>query len=387
VNPEGDLDRLAADVQVICETQIALFDHLPKEINYYCFLLHVSHEGYGGIEHVNSCSLLIHKFALPSINEPSRSKAYIELLGLFSHEYFHLWMVKQIKPAVFINYDLTKPNYTTQLWAFEGFTAYYDDLILVRAKLITRDQYFKILAENINKLFKTPGRKQQTLHSASFDAWIKFYKPDENSINSTVSYYLKGALLALCCDLQLRMAVDESNSLDNIMKLLWIEYGQKNRGVEENEIEALLIQFNKDLQALLTTGLKQTVELPIELILKKFGLALINNINAQALDFAAKLLDSHGGLFCQEVYQEGLLKAFGVQAGDILIACQSQRITYQNYQQLFQRYVNQRIELVIFREDKLKVLTGVLNPIFVNQLEIKLIPGFENNINKWLLDN
>jgi predicted metalloprotease with PDZ domain len=245
------------------------------------------------------------------------------------------------------------------------------------------------LAGNIDKLLKTPGRKQQTLHSASFDAWIKFYKPDENSLNSTVSYYLKGALLALCCDLQLRMSSEEkTNSLDNLMRLLWKEYGQVGRGVEENDIEALLVESNKEaLQVLLTQGLKQTVELPIEPILKAFGLELIKNINAQTLDFAAKLLDGPSGVMCQEIYLGGILQAFGLQAGDILVACQGHRITYQNYQLLFQRYINQNVNLTIFREDKLNVITNLLKPIFINQLEIKVMSGFENNINKWLLNN
>ncbi len=383
----GDLDKLAADVEKICQTQVEFFGGLPKEVQYYCFLLQVSGEGYGGIEHVNSCSLLINKFAIPAISDAPKSKEYISLLGLFSHEYFHLWMVKQIKPAVFLNYDLTQPNYTSQLWAFEGFTAYYDDLMLVRAGLISPPQYFAILAENIGKLFKNPGRKYQSLKDASFDAWTKFYKPDENSLNSTVSYYLKGALFALCCDLQLRLGSNHEKNLDNVMKTLWQKYGQLKLGVEEQEIEKIIGEFNIDgIQDLLIKGLSQTEELPLERVLKNFGLSLsaLLNVNTPLLDLGAKLLDYQGQLVAQEVYHEGVFQRLGIQAGDILVACQDHRMTNLNHQMLFQRYINKSVSITVFRDEKLMNLTGLLSPSFVKQYEINAITGFEHNINKWL---
>lgn len=390
---QGDLDRLTQDVQKICQTQVDFFKGLPKEINYYCFLLHVSAEGYGGIEHVNSSSLLINKFAIPVksnifSDDQEKPKAYIDLLGLFSHEYFHLWMVKQIKPSVFLNYDLTQPNYTTQLWAFEGFTAYYDDLMLVRAELISSQQYLKILADNISKLFNIPGRKYQTLKSASFDAWIKFYKPDENSINSTISYYLKGALLALCCDLQLRLESNHDDNLDVIMQQLWEKFGAPGIGVEEDDIEKLINQYQyPSVQDLLKLGLTQTDELPIESILKNFGLilqALPVSTGAQ-LNLAAKLIDCHTQVLCQEVYYDGILASLGVQSGDVLVACEEHRLTFQNYQTVFQRLMDQSVSLHVFRDDKLVTLSGRIESNFVKQLEIIPISGVEQNLNRWIL--
>lgn len=389
---QGDLERLAQDVQKICQTQVDFFKGLPKEVNYYCFLLHISAEGYGGIEHVNSSSLLINKFAIPVKNNilsenQEKPKEYIDLLGLFSHEYFHLWMVKQIKPSVFLNYDLTQPNYTTQLWAFEGFTAYYDDLMLVRAGVITSQQYLKILADNINKLSNIPGRKYQTLKSASFDAWIKFYKPDENSINSTISYYLKGALLALCCDLQLRLESNHDNNLDLIMQQLWEKFGKLGVGVEEDDIEKLINQYQyPSVQDLLKLGLTQTDELPIESILKNFGLilqALPISTGAQ-LNLAAKLIDCHTQVLCQEVYYDGILASLGVQSGDVLVACEKHRLTFQNYQTVFQRLMDQSVSLHVFRDDKLVSLSGWIEPNFVKQLEIIPISGVEQNLNRWI---
>lgn len=391
----GDLDRLTQDVQKICQAQVNFFKGLPKEVDYYCFLLHVSAEGYGGIEHVNSSSLLINKFAIPIKNNiisenKEKPKAYIELLGLFSHEYFHLWMVKQIKPTVFLNYDLTQPNYTTQLWAFEGFTAYYDDLMLVRAGLITPQQYLGILAENINRLFNIPGRKYQTLKSASFDAWIKFYKPDENSINSTVSYYLKGALLALCCDLQLRLESNHENNLDLIMKQLWEKFGALGIGVEEDDIEKLINQYQySSIQNLLKLGLTQTDELPLESVLQSFGLALkeLPNAATPLLNLAGKLIDCHTQVLCQEVYYDGILASLGVQPGDILVACEEHRLTFQNHQAVLQRFIDQDISLLVFRDDKLIKLSGIIHANFVTQLEITPLIGLEQNLNQWLSES
>lgn len=389
---EGDLDRLTQDVQKICQTQAEFFKGLPKEIKYYCFLLHVSAEGYGGIEHVNSSSLLINKFALPIkhnllSDSKQKPKAYIDLLGLFSHEYFHLWMVKQIKPAIFLNYDLTQPNYTTQLWAFEGFTAYYDDLMLVRSGLITPQQYLSILAENINKLFNIPGRKHQTLKSASFDAWTKFYKPDENSMNSTISYYLKGALLALCCDLQLRTESQHEHNLDMIMSQLWKNFGEPKVGVKEENIEELINQYQfHSVQELLKIGLNQTDELPIKSIFEKFGLVLneLPLAGMPMLNLSARLTECYTQVLCQEVYYDGILASLGVQPGDILVACNDHRLTFQNHQILLQRFVGQTVLLYVFRDDKLVELSGVIQPNFVKQLEISPISGLEENVNKWI---
>ena len=389
---QGDLDRLTQDVQKICQAQIDFFKGLPKEVNYYCFLLHVSAEGYGGIEHVNSSSLLINKFAIPIKNNiisdsKEKPKAYIDLLGLFSHEYFHLWMVKQIKPAVFLNYDLTQPNYTTQLWAFEGFTAYYDDLMLVRAGVISVQQYLAILAENINKLLNIPGRKYQTLKSASFDAWTKFYKPDENSMNTTISYYLKGALLALCCDLQLRLESRHEHNLDIIMKQLWEKFGERGIGVQEEDIEKIINQYQYlSTQNLLKLGLTQTDDLPIESIFKNFGLAL-NELplsSTPILNLSARLTDCYTQVLCQEIYYDGILASLGVQPGDTLVACGGHRLTIQNHQMVLQRFIDQTILLHVFRDDKLIELSGMIQPNFVKQLEIRPIAGFEENLNRWI---
>ena len=189
-----DLDRLAADLRAVCAYQARLFGALPLER--YLFLLTAVGDGYGGLEHRDSCSLLCARDDLPAAGERDASEGYRKFLGLCSHEYFHLWNVKRIQPAVFSTADLAREVHTTLLWAFEGITSYYDDLALVRSGRIPVQGYLELLARSISRLFRTPGRRRQSLAESSFDAWTKFYKADENAPNAIVSYYLKGSLVA-----------------------------------------------------------------------------------------------------------------------------------------------------------------------------------------------
>src|SRR5690606_34264547 len=161
----------------------------------------------------------------------AQEERYRTFLGLASHEYFHTWNVKRIRPAAFTPYDLSRENYTRQLWAFEGITSYYDDLALVRCGLMTREQYLRVLARTMTAVHRGSGRLKQSLADSSFDAWIKFYRQDENAPNAIVSYYAKGSLVAWALDLTVRKATAGRRSLDDVMRALWREYGLSGRGV------------------------------------------------------------------------------------------------------------------------------------------------------------
>src|SRR6218665_2191046 len=158
-------------------------------------------KGTGGWEQRNGSALTCGRADLPRRQESRASEGYTTLLRLISHEYFHTWNVKRLRPAEFASYDYSRENYTELLWFFEGFTSYYDDLLLRRAGLIDDATYLRLLGKAINQLLQTPGRTLQTVAQASFDAWVKYYRQDENTANATVSYYTKGALVALCLDL------------------------------------------------------------------------------------------------------------------------------------------------------------------------------------------
>jgi len=205
--PAFDGERLLRDSQKICETAIR-FWHGKKQSatphKNYVFMLNAVADGYGGLEHRNSTALICNRADLPRLDDAKQSEGYTTLLGLISHEYFHTWNVKRLRPAEFARYDYTQENYTELLWFFEGFTSYYDDLLLRRAGLIDDAQYLKLLNKTINQVLQTPGREVHSVAQSSFEAWTKYYRQDANSPNLTVSYYTKGALVALCLDLSLR---------------------------------------------------------------------------------------------------------------------------------------------------------------------------------------
>ena len=215
-----DGERLAADVQRICETEIRFWhDRKRPPHRNYLFMLNAVDDGYGGLEHRNSTALIASRRDLPKRGETRMTDGYVTLLGLISHEYFHTWNVKRLRPAEFTHYDYSRENYTQLLWFFEGFTSYYDDLLLRRGGLIDDATYLKLLNKTINQVLQTPGRDVQAVAQASFDAWVKYYRQDENTANATVSYYTKGALVALCFDLTLR--AEGATNLDEVMRALW----------------------------------------------------------------------------------------------------------------------------------------------------------------------
>jgi predicted metalloprotease with PDZ domain len=221
--------QLLADLQAIVETEAKLFGGLPFER--YLFIILLSDKGRGGLEHKASTTLLYPRFGFRP------KKSYEEFLTLAAHEYFHLWNVKRIKPRSLVPFDYGRENYTSLLWAMEGFTSYYDTLLTLRAGLLSGTRYLERQGENLTSLGQTPGRLVQSLDDASLCAWIKYYRPDENSPNSSVSYYLKGEVVALLLDLEIRARTGDARSLDDVMRLLWTRYGDE-KGVPEEGIEA-----------------------------------------------------------------------------------------------------------------------------------------------------
>ena len=208
----ADLERLCSDLKRICEYHAGMFGALPK-MSRYLFLVTAVGEGYGGLEHSTSTSLLCKREDLPKAGEESITEGYRRFLGLCSHEYFHLWNVKRIRPEALRRADLAAERYTRQLWAFEGITSYYDDLALVRSGLIPAESYLETLARTITRVMRGAGRLKQSLSDSSFDAWTKFYKPDENSPNAVVSYYAKGSLVAFALALRIRACTGGQRTL------------------------------------------------------------------------------------------------------------------------------------------------------------------------------
>ena len=223
IDGEGNYDpeRLRADVQKIVEAETAMFGGIPYHD--YTFILHLRSNTGGGLEHLNSTALGFRRFNF------STEKNYRSFLALVAHEFFHLWNVKRIRPDALGPFDYTKENYTRLLWVAEGITEYYGHLMVRRAGLISDQVYLDHLAQQIQDFQETPGRQVMSAEEASFDSWIKFYRPDENSVNSQISYYDKGELLGLLLDLDIRRRTNNAKSLDDVMRYLYTEFYQKDR--------------------------------------------------------------------------------------------------------------------------------------------------------------
>jgi predicted metalloprotease with PDZ domain len=313
-----DGQRLLRDARKVCETAIR-FWHGAKTppMQRYVFMLNARDNSYGGLEHRASTALICDRRDLPRLDSPASAAAvgegYVTLLGLISHEYFHAWNVKRLKPAEFAHIDYARENYTRLLWFFEGFTSYYDDLLLRRAGLIDDDAYLKLLTKTINQVLQAPGRQAQSAAQASFDAWVRYYRPDENTPNSTVSYYAKGALVALCLDLTLRQ--EGSATLDDAMRALW----RRCQGgpMCEDDFAAVLAQIGgRSFQRELADWVHGTAELPLQPLLQAHGVQVSEEPAQWAQALGLRVSEDTGGITLKVVLEGSPAAQAGMAAGD-----------------------------------------------------------------------
>ena len=315
--PSFDGSRLLADTQKICETEINFWhDKRPKSqapYKRYVFMLNAVEEGYGGLEHRNSTALICNRRDLPNLGMKKVPEAYVTLLGLISHEYFHTWNVKQLRPSEFKRYDYTQENYTQMLWFFEGFTSYYDDLLLRRAKLIDDPTYFKLLNKTINLVLQAPGRHVQSVAQASFDAWVKYYRQDENTPNATISYYTKGALVALCLDLTMR--TEGTANLDKVMRGLW----QRSKGGPMSEADLLAeleAQTGRSWAKEIKAWVHGTQDLPLKTLLSSHGVVVHEDPPQMAQRLGLRVVEAQGVVQIKAVLRGGAAEKAGMAAGD-----------------------------------------------------------------------
>ncbi|MBS0308846.1 MAG: M61 family metallopeptidase [Proteobacteria bacterium] len=368
--PNLDLPRLAVDLKKICEAQIALFEPKSKRapMQRYVFLTLAVGDGYGGLEHRASTALICSRADLPVIGQKEMSDGYRTYLGLCSHEYFHTWNVKRIKPAAFAPYDLQVENYTSLLWLFEGFTSYYDDLMLLRAGLIDEAAYCKLLAKTINGVLRGSGRHKQSVAESSFDAWVKYYRQDENAPNAIVSYYTKGSLVALALDLHIRAHSKGKKSLDDVMRALWQRYGRDfysvngGRGVTEEEVETLFDQATGlTLKRTLHRFVRGTDDLPLAKLLSAFGIDWLDERKQGKPALGVRVAKEGKDCKLTHVHEGGVAHAAGLSAGDVLAALDGLRVTASNLDALLARYrVGDIVVIHAFRRDELISVTATL---------------------------
>lgn len=332
---DGDTARLLRDLEPICAAQARLFEPRRAKAPFerYLFLLKLVGDGYGGLEHRTSTALVASRNDMPRHGLGAPDEGYRRLLGLFSHEYFHVWNVKRIKPAAFAPYRLEAESYTELLWVFEGFTSYYDDLMLSRSGVIDHEAYLGLMGDTLSRVLAGSGRKLQSIAESSFDAWTKFYRQDENATNAIVSYYAKGGLVALALDLTLRERSDGRRSLDDVMRLLWQRYGRDfaTAGIglaEDSMIEVVKDATGVDLGREIARWVHGTDALPLARLLATHGVQLTLGAPQSTETAWLGLRTSQGcdGLRIAAVIQDGPAHAAGLSAGDLFVAVDGLRV-------------------------------------------------------------
>ena len=368
-NNRTDQARFTKDLAQICHAQQQVFGALPADLTQYWFLLWITEDGYGGLEHMHSTLLLSNRSALPAPAQSdnttvSITDSYQDLLALCSHEYFHTWWVKRLKPSCFHDYQLAAEQYTPQLWLYEGFTSYYDDLALVRSGLISTERYISTLEKLLSRVTRNPSNSKQSLTDSSFNAWTKFYKQDENAPNAVVSYYAKGALLALCLHAELNA---NGSSLDQVVRQLWQNYLPS--GTPDNALQLTLQQLGfPALATLCSQWLTRALPLPLESAFAKLGVQLTLRPMQHQDDLGGAVSSNNvfigiqtkvvnGWLQVTQVYHGGSAHQAGVMAGDQLLALDNAKIISNSWAELLQRYpLNCRVQLSVFRKDRLLTL-------------------------------
>lgn len=400
--PNLDLERIARDFKRICEAQIRLFEPQTATAPFldsnrrYVFMTMVTTDGYGGLEHRASTALMCARNDLPVTGRDETSEGYRTFLGLVSHEYFHTWNVKRIKPAAFVPYTLDREAHTPLLWLFEGFTSYYDDLMLVRSGLISEAQYLEMLAKTWNGVLRGSGRLKQSVAESSFDAWTKYYRQDENAPNAIVSYYTKGSLVALALDLTIRTQSNGERSLDDVMRALWAAYGRDfyapghaQRGVTDAE----LISLMEDTTGLrLRTLVRQLAEgrddIPLPALFKAMGVSATRKAAETSLSLAGlgvKAATEHGFVKLAQVFDASPAQRGGLSAGDLVVAVDGLRVAAGQLDKALARHrAGDTVPVHVFRRDELMQLSVTLATDAAPQFTLALASEPSSLRSAWL---
>lgn len=403
-----DEARLANDLKKICEHQIKFFGE-PAPMKRYIFQTYVLGKGFGGLEHRNSTALHCSREDLPLLTDDPNSvkKNYQVFLDLCSHEYFHTWNVKRIKPAVFVPYDTEKESYTELLWAFEGITSYYDSLACVQSGVISVENYLTALAKTMTSVRRAKGRLVQPVTDSSFNAWTKYYKQDENAPNSVVSYYTKGALIAFCLDMLIREKTENQKSLKNVMQYLWQKFGAKGIGIENDTIQNYVYELCGDnhkqsLEKFFDKALYSTEDLDLTKPLKTLGLVLNYQARKNRNDrggfkpefkaekdkvaFGIETLTASIGLKVKNVYLDSPASKAGISAGDHLISMNGIKINYSDFEKVLATYqVGETVDVLAFRRDELMKFELVLEKAEADTAYLSYISDSRNELFKnWL---
>jgi predicted metalloprotease with PDZ domain len=354
ISGEGnyDLNRIARDAAKIVDEAYKIFG----EYGYDNYTFIVNLRGSGGLEHLNSTAVQTDRFSF------APESKYKSFLGLIAHEYFHNFNVKRIRPDALGPFDYENENYTRNLWFAEGGTEYYANLILLRAGFITPQEYLSARAKGIDQLQARPGRFEQSLETSSFDAWIKYYRPDENAANTSISYYDKGELVTWLLDLTIRAHSGDQKSLDDVMRYLWTEFFKKGRNYTPADLQkACELMAGTSLDEFFAKYVRGVVDLDVNTVVTPFGIEMRRSEAAGNAYMGVSWSDEYNGLKITGVTAGGPAYDQGLNTGDVIVAVDGYQATndfFSNY--LDEKKPGDKLRLTIFRFGKMRDMELVL---------------------------
>lgn len=382
---EGNYDeqRLLADMKTIVEEVISMFGEIPYE--HYTFIVHNLQSGGGGLEHLNSTTLQTGRWNYGT------ETGYTGFLSLVAHEYFHLYNVKRIRPKALGPFDYENENYTTLLWVSEGITSYYDDYLLRRVGLSSPDEYLYIATSNIGTVENAPGSKVQSVAESSFDAWIKYYRPNENSNNTSISYYTKGAILGMLLDLEILNSTQGQKNFDDVLRFLYNEYFKKQkRGFTQEEMQAAVEKVaGKPLNDFFQKHVYNTEPIDYNKYLGYVGLKLVNNSEGKNEPYlGANTSYANGKLTVTSVMRGTTAYTSGLNVNDEIIAIDNYRVADDLNRIVGTKKVGDTIKILINRAGIMQTLEAEVtkNPNIsyrMQRLE-NSTPQQEALLSKWL---
>ena len=373
----GNVDQIKRDMAKIVEAETAVIGKNPNKN--YTFIVHNVVDGQGGLEHKSSCVLSVNRWTYAG-------NQYVDFLNLVAHEYFHLWNVKRIRPIELGPFNYDQENYTSLLWVMEGFTSYYDELILRRTGFYTEEQFLAKLQSSINYVEGTPGSRVQPVAHASFDAWVKAYRPNENSSNTTMTYYSRGSVLASLIDAMIVADSDGKKCLDHFMQHLYVTYYEGlKRGFSEAEFKAELSKFvGKNMDDFFAKYVDGTEVIPYKEFYAPVGLN-VQDISSNNPSFGASVREEGGKVMVKSVRFGSSAEEAGISVGDEIIGCNAYRVDQGMFEGMMSGMDNlESCELLIARDEKLFSVQVTIQPYKKQQFSLTKSTSNEKRLHYWL---
>ena len=364
-----DVPTLLDDSKKIVDEIHAMFGDTPP-YDHYVFFLHLTSGGFGGLEHCRSCSMIYDR------NGFKNRKKYVRLLSLVSHEFFHTWNIKRIRPEELGPFDYYNEVYTNLLWIAEGVTSYYDNLFLPRCGVSTIKEYFETICDDIKRYEGIPGKDVMTVEESSFDAWVKLYRPNENSVNTSISYYLKGGLIIMALDLTIRDLTDGQKSMDAVYRILWDKFKDDGKGINDTTFKSVCEDVAGKPLNEIWNYLSTTAPLQIENYFESFGIILKSEHSTAEREksgwFGVNIKKNSTAI--STTLSTGSGYTSGLYVHDEILAINGQRVSLENVKNYMENIsVNELADFLISRDGLIKTISVKAQSIPFDKYSIEQI--------------